>query len=470
MKLSGQRMPNWIVVFCCSAALFLSLGVNQLAQTGQQVRPRTGHVNDFAGVVNEQTRQQLENILANLQLKTGIEFDIATVESTGGQDISEFSLQLARDWNIGTRTSAKKSLLLVVAVNEKTSFTRFSRSVQNDLPEAVLGEMGQRMRALVDAGQFSEGLNAGVQHFVAALAEKLAFSTDDFDKAPAAASAPTSISTDTPSVKPTDEAAPAITSSTKSETSVARVKPSAARNESVTSKTKSANTSAIDDDDAEEVALTLTKPVEERVALLRAFLDEYPDSKSRAQATEYLVSSRAGLGDQRLKKGDRTGGIEQLMLAIADAPVNTSEKLFSGVISQIPLNLYLRGEPEAAIKAAQNIEAKFGNDPRRLVTLSGFYISTEQGGEATRLTTQAVQLAPDLAEAHHGLGRALHISLRLDEAATEYKRALELDPNSKAARRSLADLDRAFGKVTKRSPFIANCSRPNRRTKPLATD
>src|SRR6185436_3304600 len=166
MKLSTQQIPSWIILCLCSSVLFLLFGVNQLAQTKQQLPAPTGHGNDFAGVVNENTRQQLENILANLKLKTGIEFDIATVQSTAGQDISEFSLQLARDWNIGSRASAKKSLLLVLAVNEKTSFTRFSKSVQNDLPEGVLGEMGQRMRALVDAGQYGDGLNAGVQHFV----------------------------------------------------------------------------------------------------------------------------------------------------------------------------------------------------------------------------------------------------------------------------------------------------------------
>jgi len=430
----------------CSAALLLSLSVNQLAQTTQQIPAPTGHVNDFAGVVDEKTKQQLENILANVKLKTGIEFDIATVESTAGQDIFDFSRELAKDWNIGARTSARKSLLLVVSVNEKTSFTQFSKSVQNDLPEGVLGEMGQLMRGLVDAGKFSEGLNAGVQHFVSALGQKLAFSTDDFDKAPPLASTISPAVPDNSSNKPTDEAAPAITRSTKSETGPAAVKASATRSGTAPAKTKKPST--IDDEaESEEVELTLTKPLEERVARLKAFLDGHPKSKSRARATELLVSAHAALGDERLKKGDSAGGIEQLMLAIADAPVSPSEKLFAGVISQIPLNLYLRGEPAAATKAAQNIEAKFGNDPKRLVALSGFYITTEQGAEATRLATQAVQLAPDLAEAHHGLGRALHISLRLDEAAAEYKRALELDPNLKAARRSLADLNRAFGKA-----------------------
>ncbi|MGH9873780.1 MAG: tetratricopeptide repeat protein [Pyrinomonadaceae bacterium] len=446
MKLSSQGLLNAILLSCCSAALFLSLGVNQLAQTTQKLPAPTGHVNDFAGVLNEQTRQQLENVLANLKLKTGIEFDVATVQSTAGQDISEFSLQLARDWNIGARTSLKKSLLMVLAVDEKLSFTRFSRSVQIDLPEGVLGEMGQRMRAFIDAGQFSEGLNAGVQHFVTSLSQKLAFNTDDFDKAPAVAAANSSPTDDQNASKPADQAVPVLTSAstdvlpTTLKTGATRKAGAATRNR------KPAPTPVDDEAESEEVELTLTKPLEERVGLLKAFLDGHPDSKSRGRALEILVSARAGLGDQRLKKGDSAGGIEQLLLAIADAPVDASEKLFSGVIYQIPLNLYMRGEPAAATKAAQDIEAKFGNDPKRLVILSSFYVTTEQRNEALRLATQAVQLGPDLAEAHQGLGRALHISLRLDEAAAEYKRALELDPNSKAARRGLADLDRALGK------------------------
>src|SRR6267378_3876272 len=295
MKLSDQRMPNWILLFCSGLALFLSLGIDQLAQTTQKLPAPTGHVNDFAGVVDEQTRQQLENILANLKAKTGIEFDIATVQSTGGQDISEFSLQLARDWNIGARATAKKSLLLVLAVNERTSFTRFSKSVQNDLPEGVLGEVGQRMRAFIDAGQYSEGLNAGVQHFVSSLSQKLAFSTDDFDKAPAKAIAPAT--TESTASRPTDEVLPVVTSSLGSEVGPAPVKTAALRKESAVAKSKRPTVPADDEAESEEVALIQTKPIEEQVTLLRAFLDTHPESKSRAQATEILVSVRARLGD-----------------------------------------------------------------------------------------------------------------------------------------------------------------------------
>ncbi len=446
MKLSGQRILNSILLFCCSVALFLTLGVNQLAQTTQKLPAPSGHVNDFAGVVNEQARQQLENILANLKIKTGIEFDVATVQSTGGQDISAFSLQLAKDWNVGARTTIKKSLLMVVAVDEKLSFTVFSKSVQSDLPEGVLGEMGQRMRTLIDASQFSEGVNAGVQHFVTSLSHKLAFNADDFDKAPEAAAAGNSPANDQPASQPEVQAVPVVASAS-TDVVPTTIKASTSRTPSAANKTRKPVAAPVDDEaDSEEVSLTLTKPVEERVGLLKTFLDTHPDSKSRALALEILVSARAAVGDQRLKAGDSAAGVEQFMMAIADAPVDASEKLFSGVIYQIPLNLYLRGETAAAAKAAQDIEAKFGNDPRRLVILSSFYVTTEQANEALRLTTEAVKLAPDLAEAHQGLGRALHISLRLEEAAAEYKKALELDPTSRTSRRSLADLNRALGK------------------------
>lgn len=451
MKLSDHHNARWLSLVSFSVVFFFLFGGNQFAQTKQVPKP-AGHVNDLAGVVDETTRLQLENILKNVKLKTGIEFDIATVESTGGQDIFDFSQQLALDWGVGARTSSKKSLLLVVSVNEKTSFTQFSKSVQSELPEGVLGEMGQRIRSLVNAGQFSDALNAGVQHFVSAMAQKRGLKAQDFDTtAPVVSASANTPAADNSARRPADESRPLVSSPAVARPATgepvrATVKTGAARKENTSSKSKAPDTSSDDEADSEEVELTLTLPLAERVLELKAFLNEKPESKSRERATELLISAEAALGDERLKNGDKAGGIDQLMLAIADAPINSSDKLFSGVISQIPLNLYLRGETAAATKAAKSLEAKFGTDPRRLLAISGFYVATEQSSEATRLATEAVRLAPEMAEAHQLLGQALHISLRLEEAAAEYKRALELDPNLRSARRGLADLNRALGK------------------------
>src|SRR6185503_1752519 len=101
----------------------------------------------------------------------------------GGQDIADFSRQLATDWKVGARTSTTKSLLLVVSVASKSSFTQFSRNVQSALPEGILGDMGQRMRDQLLAGRFTEAVEQGVLVFLNAIAPKLGFAVEDLEKA-----------------------------------------------------------------------------------------------------------------------------------------------------------------------------------------------------------------------------------------------------------------------------------------------
>ena len=446
MSLTDRRKFKWPLFFVSSVALFSFFAVTQFAQTG--VQSRTGYVNDFAAVLDEPTRGELTAILENFKQKTGIEFAVVTVESTSGQNIFDFSQKLAREWNLGAKSSARKSLLLVISVSDRSSFTQFSRSVQPELPEDVLGDMATRMRAHVEGGRFAAGLNTGIRYFVGSVAQKLSLNVEDFTTASARTveSNPEPATQTTPEVARTEPApvAEPAPDSTLPSTPVT-ITTSATTTVSAPTRARRVTTGVEDDDESEAVELTLTLPVEARVVKLKEFLQQYPQSKSRPRAIELLVSASAAVGDERLRAGDTAGGIEHMMLAINEASVTSSERLFGGVISQIPLNLFVRGERAAALTAAKSIEEKFGGDPKRLLALAGFYFTTEQGGEAARIATRAISLAPDLGEAHQAMGLAMHISLRLEDAITSYKRAVELNPNLKSAQRSLADLQRALG-------------------------
>lgn len=190
----------------------------------------------------------------------------------------------------------------------------------------------------------------------------------------------------------------------------------------------------------------LKLPVAERIERLRAFIEANPQSSLKARATEQLVSAHAALGDERLQASDAAGGIELFKGAVALAPVDMSDKLYYEIVSQLPANLFLRGQTAAALELARAIEPKAATDAKRLLTLAAFYVSVEQAEEAARLARAAITLLPDLAPAHQALGAAHRLTLRLDEAAAEYARAVELDPRSVPARHSLADLRRATGK------------------------
>ena len=132
------------------------------------------------------------------------------------------------------------------------------------------------------------------------------------------------------------------------------------RTSTKTSASRSAKKNAPVDDaqEADAVEVTLSKPLDVRIGLLKDFIATHPESKSKARATELLIVARAALGDEKLKAGETAAGVELLFQALADAPAEMSDRLFSGVVAQIPLNLYVRGETAAALKAAQQIEAK----------------------------------------------------------------------------------------------------------------
>ena len=522
--LPTYRVLNFGLAVLAAVGLFVLSTVTLLAQSGQLPSP-TSHISDAAGVIDPQIKTRLETLLANLKEKTKIELYVVMVDTTDGIPIDEFSQRLANEWNIAGRNSRSKSLLLVVSAASKTSFTKFSRPAQTQLPEGVLGEMSYRMRGPLSDGRFSEAIDGGVRVFVNALAEKIGFNAADLEPSTSvAADQPVSASEspqpllvsardgektrprivaesakaqdppptatppdDVPKTEPTPEAKPEPTTEpTPSETKTPEATPAkspkvdpapgespkteitelpeAPKKETpkteatkpprrnLTAKPAPRNpttTTPVQAEDEEEtVSLTLVLPVTERVVKLKEFLDTHPDSRERARAIEYMVSAHAAIGDQKLKNGDSTGGIEHLMHAIDEAdPAHTADNLFSGVILQIPNNLYLRGERAAAFKAAQSVETKFGADPKRLLAIAGFYLSIERGDEAIRIADNAINLAPDLAEAHRIRAIGLHLSLRLDEAADEYKRTLELDPTSKVSRVSLADLYRASGKA-----------------------
>ena len=165
------------------------------------------------------------------------------------------------------------------------------------------------------------------------------------------------------------------------------------------------------------------------------------------RANELIIVAHAVLGDQKLQAGDNEGGLQQFRLAISEAPSDMPDRLFIEIIAHIPTNLFLRGQRAAAIEAAHQAEALAKLNPKRLLAVAEFYLSIEDANEAGRLAELALQTAPDSAAAHQALGAARHIGLRLEEAESEYARALALDPKSAAAKVALADLKRAAGQA-----------------------
>ena len=465
----NNRAASFVAIFVL-ACLFAVMTPGTRAQEGKLLPPREGSLTDFAGVLDYGVSKRLENMLANLKERAGIELAVVTIKTTGGKEISDYSLQVAREWNIGTMQSKGSGLLLVVSTDDGKFFTQVSRRARGELPDGLIGEMGSRMREPFGRGGYGEGLLAAIETFITKLAERRGFSVEGIDQAQSTpAKEPPQTPTPTETPKQTVASTETLPQEPQAEASEVAAKEPASEETAAlkepASKTPAATPSSLKDiftkkpatktvmvsrDTPERAELeTIIKLPHhaERIEKLKAFMEAHPRSPLLTFATELIISARASLGDEKLQAGDTVGGLEQFQLAIAESPDKMSDGLFNKVVSQLPMNLFLRGKRTAALEAARRIEAKVKDDPKRLLALASFFLNVEEADEAARLSDAAIKLVPDMAAAHHALGASHHIGLRLDAAATEYARALELDPKLTAARRSLADLRRASGKA-----------------------
>jgi uncharacterized protein len=175
-------MRRTLLRFTFNLAFALLVITGGLANAQTSVSPLarpTGYVNDFAGVVDSSTKQRLEETLGNLDRQQQIQFAVVTIDTTGGQDIYDYSLAVARGWGIGSKDAQKPSLLLLVAIKDRKYFTQVSRHLEGDLPDGLVGQIQrEQLVPAFKAGQYGKGLTDTVNTYIATVAQKNGFSTD----------------------------------------------------------------------------------------------------------------------------------------------------------------------------------------------------------------------------------------------------------------------------------------------------
>ena len=167
------------VVFALAFTLSIA-GGSAIAQTAQSPLPKpTGYVNDYAGVIDSATKERLEITLGNLDKRQNIQFAVVTIDTTGAQDIFDYSLAVARGWGIGSKDTNKPSLLILAAIKDRKYFTQVSRHLEGDLPDGLVGQIQrEHLVPAFRAAQYGIGLSDTVDTYITTVATKNGFSTD----------------------------------------------------------------------------------------------------------------------------------------------------------------------------------------------------------------------------------------------------------------------------------------------------
>lgn len=200
---------------------------------------------------------------------------------------------------------------------------------------------------------------------------------------------------------------------------------------------------------AEKAAWEKASTVEDardRIVALKQFLTAYPKTTHRTDALEIILKLRSDIGNERLVAGDITAAVAVYKEAVRDAPAPIADKIFNETLAKFAPNLFFRGAANEALELQGSIEKLVATNVPQLISIANFYLSIENGSNAMRIADELVKLQPDSAQVQLVRALGLRMQFDLDGSESAFAKAVELDPESIAAKRGLAEAKRAAGK------------------------
>ena len=153
----------------CALIVFVALAIATATSFALNFPALTGRVVDQANIIQPATRTAIEQKLADLETKSGIQIAVATVNSLEGQDIEPYANELFRTWKLGEKDK-NNGVLLLVAPNERRVRIEVGYGLEKTLTDALSKVIiANAITPRFKAGDFSGGVSRGVDDIITVL-------------------------------------------------------------------------------------------------------------------------------------------------------------------------------------------------------------------------------------------------------------------------------------------------------------
>jgi uncharacterized protein len=129
-----------------------------------------GYVSDFAGVVDQASRAELESYAARVKQATGAELAFVTVQSLQGEPIEDVANDLFHAWGIG-RKGEDDGALVLLSVGDHKSRLEVGGGLGGAIPDGMAGLLLDDMRPALRQGQYGAAFVAAAERLGSTIAQ-----------------------------------------------------------------------------------------------------------------------------------------------------------------------------------------------------------------------------------------------------------------------------------------------------------
>jgi uncharacterized protein len=138
------------------ASLALLAATPAQGEKVEQLSPQ-GYVNDFAGVVDTDSRQKLTSLCEELDQKANAQVAVVTIHSLEGDTAANFANRLFQKWGVGPK-GKDRGVMILLAVDDHQYWTEVGYGLEPILPDGKVGGLGREMLPLLRQNQYGAAL------------------------------------------------------------------------------------------------------------------------------------------------------------------------------------------------------------------------------------------------------------------------------------------------------------------------
>ena len=141
-------MKKWIGRMAVLLAFVLTLSGSTLAAFGKiPSATKEFYVNDYAGVFSDTWKEELCKAGEQLYEDTTAQLVVLTVDTTDGEDISDYAVETGRKWGIGSKKK-NNGVLIVLSVSDRKVWVSVGYGLEGKLPDSRPDDFWMNMQFL----------------------------------------------------------------------------------------------------------------------------------------------------------------------------------------------------------------------------------------------------------------------------------------------------------------------------------
>ena len=172
------------------------VGAAMLFQSGLQIPPPRGLVNDFANVIPAASAARIERIAQDVRDKSKGEMAIVTLSDLGGRDAMDVALQIGREWKVGNLApigdaSRNAGVVILVVPKESAQDGRgrcrilTGQGTEGFITDATTGAICREATPLFAQRDYGAGIQLVTLRVAQRYAQEFGFTLDTAFDAPA---------------------------------------------------------------------------------------------------------------------------------------------------------------------------------------------------------------------------------------------------------------------------------------------